>query len=63
MYAATGSEIFKLKGDSLVNGLTEVQNALKGGYLSAFPEELINRNIRGKVFGHLGTLCISFIPA
>lgn len=48
MYAATGSEIFKLKGDSLVNGLTEVQNALKGGYLSAFPEELINRNIRGK---------------
>lgn len=48
IYAATGSEIFKLKGDSLVNGLTEVQNALKGGYLSAFPEELINRNIRGK---------------
>ena len=48
MYAATGSEIFKLKGDSLVNGLTEVQNALKGGYLSAYPEELINRNIKGK---------------
>ena len=48
MYAATGSEIFKLKGDSLVNGLTEVQNALKGGYLSAYPEELINRNIQGK---------------
>ena len=34
MYAATGSEIFKLKGDSLVNGLEEVQNALKNGYLS-----------------------------
>ena len=32
MYAATGSEIFKLKG----------------GYLSAYPEELINRNIQGK---------------
>ena len=31
IYAATGSEIFKLKGDSLVNGLTEVQKALKGG--------------------------------
>lgn len=45
---ATGSEIFKLKGDSLVNGLEEVQNALKNGYLSAWPEELINRNIRGK---------------
>lgn len=48
MYAATGSSVFKLKGDSLVNGLAEVQNALNGGYLSAFPEELINRNIKGK---------------
>lgn len=48
MYAATGSEIFKLKGDSLSNGLKEVQNALGGGYLSAYPEELINRNIQGK---------------
>ena len=48
MYAATGSEIFKLKGDSLINGLEEVQNALKNGYLSAWPEELINRNIQGK---------------
>ena len=47
MYAATGSEIFKLKGDSLVNGLAEVQTALGNGYLSAYPEELINRNIRG----------------
>lgn len=47
MYAATGSEVFKLKGDSLVNGLAEVQQALGSGYLSAFPEELINRNIRG----------------
>ncbi len=47
MYAATGSEIFKLKGDSLVNGLAEVQDALGNGYLSAFPEELINRNLRG----------------
>lgn len=47
MYAATGSEIFKLKGDSLVSGLPEVQTALGNGYLSAYPEELINRNIRG----------------
>ncbi len=47
MYAATGSEVFKLKGDSLVNGLAEVQKALGNGYLSAFPEELINRNLRG----------------
>lgn len=47
MYAATGSEVFKLKGDSLVAGLAEVQKANADGYLSAFPEELINRNIRG----------------
>ena len=47
MYAATGSEVFKLKGDSLVNGLAEVQKVYSTGYLSAFPEELINRNIRG----------------
>ena len=47
MYAATGSELFKQKGDSLVNGLAEVQTALGNGYLSAYPEELINRNIRG----------------
>lgn len=48
MYAATGSELFRLKGDSLVDGLAQVQATLGGGYLSAFPEELINRNIRGE---------------
>ncbi len=49
MYAATGDRLFKLKGDSLVDGLAEVQRALGDtGYLSAFPEELINRNLRGK---------------
>lgn len=40
MYAATGSEIFKLKGDSIVNGLASVQEALGNGYLSAFPEKM-----------------------
>lgn len=48
MYAATGADIFKLKGDSIVAGLAEVQEALGNGYLSAYPEELINRNMRGK---------------
>lgn len=48
MYAATGAEVFKAKGDSLVAGLAEVQLALGGGYLSAFPEQLINRNLQGK---------------
>lgn len=48
MYASTDSKIFKLKGDSLVAGLAEVQDAMKTGYLSAFPEGLIDRNIAGK---------------
>lgn len=48
MYASTGEEIFKMKGDSLVSGLAEVQKAWGNGYLSAFPEGLIERNIAGK---------------
>lgn len=49
MYAATGDSLFKSKGDSIVAGLAEVQAALgESGYLSAFPEELINRNLKGK---------------
>ncbi|MGN0036048.1 MAG: glycoside hydrolase family 127 protein [Bacteroidaceae bacterium] len=48
MYAATGNDAFRLKGDSLVTGLKEVQDALASGYLSAFPEELIRRNLQGK---------------
>ena len=63
MYAATGSDVFKMKGDSLVAGLAEVQAVGTGGYLSAYPEELINRNIRGRVFGHLGTRCTNCFPA
>lgn len=48
MYAATGEDCFKQKGDSIILGLSKVQKALGNGYLSAFPEELINRNIRGE---------------
>lgn len=49
LFASTGDEKFKKKGDSLVTGLSEVQQALnQNGYLSAFPQELINRNIAGK---------------
>lgn len=48
MYAATGDDIFKLKGDSIVSALKEVQDVLGGGYLSAFPEEFVNRNLKGK---------------
>lgn len=48
MYAATGSATMKAKGDSIIDGLDKVQRALGNGYLSAFPEELINRNMRGE---------------
>lgn len=49
MYAQTGDEVYKTKADSLVVGLAEVQKALnQNGYLSAYPQELINRNIAGK---------------
>lgn len=49
MYASTGDDTYKTKADSLVTGLGEVQKVLnQDGYLSAFPQELINRNIEGK---------------
>lgn len=48
MYGTTGNEAFRAKGDSLVHGLAEVQQALHSGYLSAFPEGLIDRNMAGK---------------
>lgn len=49
MYAATDDSLFKAKGDSLVAGLAEVQRALgNSGYLSAYPEMLIDRNLRGE---------------
>ena len=48
-YGATGDEKYKLKADSLIKGLAEVQKALnQGGYLSAFPQNLIDRNIAGQ---------------
>jgi len=48
-YASTSNEVFKKKIDSLVTGLAEVQNTLnEGGYLSAFPQNYIDRNIAGK---------------
>lgn len=49
LYASTGEDIYKLKSDSIVTGLAEVQDALgHSGYLSAYPENLIDRNIRGQ---------------
>lgn len=49
LYASTGNEVYKSKADSLIVGLAEVQEALgQDGYLSAYPENLIDRNIAGK---------------
>ncbi|QDA61649.1 glycoside hydrolase family 127 protein [Hymenobacter jejuensis] len=47
-FASTGNEAFKLKSDSLIAGLAQVQKALnEGGYLSAYPQNYIDRNIAG----------------
>ncbi len=47
-YASTGNAAFKQKADSLVAGLAEVQQVLnEDGYLSAFPQQYIDRNIAG----------------
>ncbi|MFI5138469.1 MAG: beta-L-arabinofuranosidase domain-containing protein [Sphingobacteriales bacterium] len=49
MYASTGEIVYKQKADSLVAGLAECQEALnQNGYLSAFPQEFIDRVIAGK---------------
>lgn len=49
LYAQTGSKAVKAKADSIVNGLADVQQAYgRGGYLSAFAEGLVDRNIQGE---------------
>lgn len=52
LYASTGEAKYKAKADSLVAGLEVVQQTFTAngseGYLSAYGEGLINRNIAGK---------------
>lgn len=49
MYASTGNIQYKGKADSLVSALAEIQQVLnQEGYLSAFPQNLVNRAIEGK---------------
>lgn len=49
MYASTGDSAIKSKADALVAELAKCQTALKrGGYLSAFPEDFIDRVETGK---------------
>jgi DUF1680 family protein len=48
-YAATGDEPLRRKADALVAELAKCQKALgKSGYLSAYPEEFIDRVIEGR---------------
>ncbi len=47
-YASTGNVAFKNKSDSIVSVLAQVQQVLnQDGYLSAFPQNYIDRNIAG----------------
>jgi DUF1680 family protein len=49
LYASTDDTAYKKKGDSLVSALAEIQQVLnQDGYLSAFPQNLVNRAIEGK---------------
>ena len=49
MYASTGNTAYKNRGDSLVSVLANIQQVLnQGGYISAFPQNLVNRAIEGK---------------
>lgn len=43
MYASTGDPRLKARGDQVVAGLAECQQALGSGYLSAYPEDFITR--------------------
>jgi DUF1680 family protein len=62
MYASTGDERFKARGDLMVSELAKVQQASPSrgyheGYLSAFPEELIDRvDARRRVWAPYYTL-------
>jgi uncharacterized protein len=49
MYASTGNTAYKSRGDSLVSAMATIQQVLnQGGYISAFPQNLVNRAIEGK---------------
>ncbi|MEI7421209.1 MAG: beta-L-arabinofuranosidase domain-containing protein [Prolixibacteraceae bacterium] len=49
MYASTGNEAFKKKGDSIVVIMAECQKVLnQEGYISAFPQNFVNRCIAGE---------------
>jgi DUF1680 family protein len=43
MYASTGDEKLKAKGNAVVSGLAKCQAKIGSGYLSAYPEEFFDR--------------------
>jgi DUF1680 family protein len=43
MYASTGDEAFRKKGNAVIAGLAECQDKIGTGYLSAYPESFIDR--------------------
>lgn len=47
MYSNTGSELFRLKGDSLVQGIRQCQQLIGTGYVGAAPDGLLKRNLAG----------------
>src|SRR5919205_548870 len=57
MYASTGDQRLKDKGDQIVAGLAECQQKLGNGYLSAFPLEYFDRlKARTKVWAPFYTI-------
>lgn len=48
MYANTGSDIFRAKGDSIVEAIRQCQQTTGTGYMAAFPDGLLKRNLRGQ---------------
>jgi DUF1680 family protein len=57
MYASEGDALLKAKADTLVTQLAQCQDKLGSGYLSAFPEEFIDRvETTGKVWAPWYTL-------
>src|SRR5512140_2127716 len=57
MYASVGDEVLKAKADTLVAELAKCQDKLGSGYLSAYPEEFIDRvETTGKVWAPWYTL-------
>ena len=55
MYASTNDDFYKNKGAFLIAELAKIQDKM-GGYLSAFPPELINRAIDSNVWAPWYTL-------